>query len=253
MIIINKYSLFSIITNFFIILLIFQNISFAQEEHIKKGEEITIELFNSRILNGEFVSMDSVSIIYIPSGKTLFYKPKENKVELSKIKRIYDKKGWVIYATPKALRNYDYPTHEAFLGFSTVSVRSVGYRYGTGTYLFTELKKGISVSGGGTIKKWMSMEARLNVFKEGESFSQLFLHFNGYYKKHRYFAGFGVGSAGYFFFLFSPVYILGGGAKIYLFRDFALRIGVYDYYVPENANRNQHKFITELGLTIAQW
>ena len=64
MIIINKYSLFSIITNFFIIIIIFQNISFAQEEHIKKGEEITIELFNSRILNGEFVSMDSVSITF---------------------------------------------------------------------------------------------------------------------------------------------------------------------------------------------
>jgi hypothetical protein len=251
MIIINKCSLFSIIINFFIILIIFQNISFAQEEHIKKGEEITIELFNSRILNGEFVDMDSVSIIYIPSGKTLFFKPKENKVEIGKIRRIYDKKGWVIYTTPKKLINYDYPTHEAFLGFSTISVRSVRYYSYTRRYLITELKKGISISGGRTIKKWMGLEARLNVFKEAEDFFQIFLHFNGYNKKHRYFGGFGIGGMG--LIIPYPVYILGGGAKIYMFKDLALRIGVYDYYVPEYAKNNQHKIITELGLTIAQW
>jgi len=231
---------------------VFSDTVYGQEFELKEGDKIIIELFNSHKLNGKYVRMDSLSITYIPSGRTPFYKPKENTVKFEKIKQIYGKKGWVIYITPKNLRNYDYPTHEAFLGFSAMFIRKIKYRNYTHREEITELVRGVCISGGGTIKKWMSLEARLNVFKEEGSFSQLFLSFNGYQKKHRYFAGFGVGAMGYWFLPTTPVYNIGAGVKLYMFKDLTLRIGLYDYFVPSR-RRNKHNIITEIGLTVSEW
>ncbi len=235
----------------FILLILFSvisNNSAAREVEIKEGDNITIELFTSRKLHGSFVRMDSISITYIPSGKTLFFNPKENTVKIEKIRKIYDEKGWVVYNTPKELRNYDYPTREAFVGYSLMTINKHSFTYGNSN----ETLKGISIAGSGTIKKWLNVETRLNAYQKLEGYIQLFLNYTGYYKKHRYFFGGGAGVLGYWIFSVTPVYSYGGGAKVYIFRDLALRFGLYDYIVPVN-KRSKHNFVMEIGITVADW
>lgn len=242
----KKYLLYSfkfILLFFFVII---ENTD-AQEVQLKEGDKITIELFNSRKLNGKFARMDRVSITYIPSGSSLFYKPKETKIMLEKVKYIFNEKGWNIYVTPERLRNYDYPTHEAFIGFST-------FYYIRHTSMGNETKflKGICLSGGGNINKWLSLELRLNAYQKERGYTQLFVNINGYHNKHRFYAGFGVGASGFWFIPITPIYSIGGGVKLYLYEDLALRIGAYDYIVPPN-RKNINNFVTEIGITFAKW
>lgn len=244
----KKYFLFFITIIFLIFLFVFNDCTEAQELQLKEGDKITIELFTTRKLHGSFVRMDSISIVYIPSGKTLFYNPKENTVKIEKIRRIYDEKGWVIYVTPKNLRNYDYPTHEAFIGYSIMIYNKYTHTFGN-SY---KSMKGISVAGGGTIKKWLNMELKLNAYQKEGGFLQLFLSVNKYHKKHRFFAGAGAGVYGYWFILSEPVFSIGGGVKLYVFRDIAVRLNVYDYVIP-SYDKREHNFIIDLGVTIAEW
>ena len=134
------------------------NTTYAQEKQLKEGDKIVIELFYGRKLHGAFVRMDSTSITYISSGGTLFFKPVEKDVKIEKIKKIYNKDGWVIYVTPKRLRNYDYPTSELNIGYSTMFFNKHTYRFGNSR----EHKGGLTISGGGTIKKWIGAELKLN-------------------------------------------------------------------------------------------
>ncbi len=243
----KKYLLYSfklILLFFFVII---ENTD-AQEVQLKEGDKITIELFNSRKLNGKFVRMDSVSITYIPSGKTPFYNPKENIVKLEKIKQIYNEKGFFIYVTPKNLRDYDYPTHEAFIGYSLIIFNKHTHTSGD-SY---KSMKGISLAGGGTINKWLNLELKLNAYKKEGGYLQLFLSATGYHKKHRFFAGVGAGVFGLWLILTEPVYSVGGGAKLYLFKDIAVRLGAYDYMMP-SFKRREHNFIIDIGVTIAEW
>lgn len=234
-----SFILFSILFSSFII----ENID-AQEVQLREGDKIIIELIDYTKLNGTFVRMDSVSIIYVQSGRKLLYKTDEKIVKKEKIKQIYNEKGLIIYAAPEQLNNDDYPKLEALIGFSRFLYYSLGKDFEAGLV-------GFSISGGGNIKKWLSLELKLNFFSNYVGFTQLFLNINGYHKKHRFFTGLGIGGVGYWFAPTEPMYSIGGGFKLYSSNYCTLRIGAYDY-IERSRYKNKHNILAEIGIAFSK-